>query len=72
MIHDGLRHHQRRGAAQALAPAWGAVCCLQATHPWFWLVRPGSFETAPAIGLVLLDALSVLLDAIGQGEFRHG
>ena len=72
MIHDGRRHYPRRGAAQTLAPAWGAVCCLPATHPWFGLVRSGSFETAPAIGLVLLDALSVLLDAIGQGEFRHG
>lgn len=72
MIDDGLRPPQRRGAAQAMAPAWGAVCCLPPTHPWFWLVRPGSFEPAPAIGLVLLDALSVPLDAIGQGAFRHG
>ena len=72
MIHGVLRPPQRRGAAQALASAWNALCCLPATHPWFGLVRSGSFETAPAIGLVLLDALSVLLDAIGQGAFRDG
>ena len=84
----GLHHpHHGRGPAAALAPAWDALCCLPATHPWFWLVRsapPGGFaakiiETCasahgatPAIGLVLLDALPVLLDALGQGAFRHG
>jgi hypothetical protein len=72
MIHGVLRPHQRRGAAQALAPAWDALCRLPATHPWFWLVRPGPFEAAPAIGLVLLNAMSVPLDAIGQGALRHG
>ena len=87
MIHGVLRPHQHRGTAQALAPAWDALCCLPATHPWFWLVRsapPGGFaakiiemcasahEATPAIGLVLLDALPVLLDALGAGAFRHG
>ncbi|BDW86462.1 hypothetical protein MACH21_26390 [Roseicyclus marinus] len=72
MIHDVIKPNQRRGAAQALAPAWDALCCLPATHPWFWLVRSGPFDTAPAIGLVLLNAVSVLLDALGPGAFRHG
>ena len=87
MTHDISRHHLIRGPAVPLASAWNALCCLPATHPWFWLVRsapPGGFaakiiETCasahgatPAIGLVLLDALPVLLDALGQGAFRHG
>ena len=72
MIHELHHHHHGRGPAASLASAWNALCCLPATHPWFWLVRPGPFETAPAIGLVLLNAMSVLLDAIGQGAFRHG
>ena len=72
MIHDVIKPNQRRGAAQALAPAWDALCCLPATHPWFWLVRSGPFDTASAIGLVLFNAMSVFLDALGQGAFRHG
>ena len=35
-------------------------------NPWLDLLR------TVAIGLVLLNAMSVLLDAIGQGAFRHG
>ena len=72
MIHDVLHPHQRRGAAQALAPAWDALCCLPATHPWFWLVRSAPVEAAPAIGLVLLDVLPRLLDAFGAGALGHG
>ena len=72
MIHGVLRPHQRRGAAQALAPAWDALCCLPATHPWFWLVRSAPVEAAPAIGLVLLDVLPKLLDAFGAGACGHG
>ncbi|MFC5385436.1 hypothetical protein ACFPLB_05570 [Aquamicrobium segne] len=48
------------------------MCCLLATHPWFWLVRSAPVEAAPTIGLVLLDALPVLLDALGAEAFRHG
>ena len=87
MIHDRLYPHHGRGPAAALASAWDALCCLPATHPWFWLVRsapPGGFaakiiemcasahEATPAIGLVLLDALPVLLDALGAGALGHG
>ena len=69
----GLHHpHHGRGPAAALASAWNALCCLPATHPWFWLVRSAPVEAAPALGLVLLDALPVLLDAFGQGALRHG
>jgi hypothetical protein len=87
MTHVHLHPHYGRGPAAALASAWNALCCLPATHPWLWLVRsapPGGFAAkviemrasahgaAPAIGLVLLDALPVLLDALGAGAFRHG
>ena len=69
----GLNHpHHGRGPAAALASAWNALCCLPATHPWFWLVRSAPVEAAPALGLVLLDALPILLDAFGAGAFRHG
>ena len=82
-----LHLHLGQGPAAALASAWNALCGLPATHPWFWLVRtapPGGFAAkiiemcasahgaTPALGLVLLDALSVLLDALCQGAFRHG
>lgn len=72
MTHAHLHPHHRRGPAAALASAWDALCCLPATHPWFWLVRSAPNEAAPAIGLVLLDALPVLLDALGAGAFHHG
>ena len=64
-------HHRRRPVA-ALASAWNALCCLPATQPWFWLVRSGPVEAAPAIGLVLLDVLPGLLDALGSGVLGHG
>ncbi len=66
MSHDHSQSHHGRGPATTLASAWNALCCLSATHPWFWLVRSAPLETAPAIGLVLLDALPILLDALGQ------
>jgi len=71
MIHDTRHPHHRQGPV-ALASAWNALCYLPATHPWLWLVRSAPIETAPAVGLVLLDSLPVLLDAFGAGAFRHG
>ncbi len=72
MTHAHIHPHHGRGPAAALASAWDALCCLPATRPWFWLVRSAPNEAAPALGLVLLDALPVLLDALGAGAFRHG
>ena len=87
MTHDHLHPHHGRRPAAALASAWNALCCLPATHAWFWLARsgpPGGFAAtilemcasahgaAPAIGLVLLDALPRLLDALGAGAICHG
>ncbi len=72
MIDDTCHPHHRRGPVAALVSAWNALCCLPATHPWFWLVRSAPVETTPAAGLVLLDSLPVLLDAFGTGGFRHG
>ncbi|KAA2315142.1 hypothetical protein E0K93_08910 [Puniceibacterium sp. HSS470] len=72
MTHGIFTQNHSRGAAASLASAWHALCCLPATHAWFWLARSGSFEAAPAIGLVLLDALPGLLDAFGAGAFCHG
>ncbi len=68
---DGKFPHHN-GPTASVASAWNALCCLPATHAWFWLARSGSVETAPAIGLVLLDALPKLLDAFGAGAFCHG
>ena len=72
-----MTHAQRTpsfgcGSTAALASAWQALCGLLATHPWFWLARSGSIEAAPAIGLVLLDALPNLLDALGAAAGGHG
>ncbi len=72
MTHDRLHPNHGRRPAAALASAWKTLCCLPATHPWFWLVRSAPVEATPALGLVLLDALPVLLDALGAGAFRHG
>ena len=60
------------GPASALASAWQALCSLLATHPWLWLVRSGSLEAAPAVGVVLPDALPNLLDALGAAAVGHG
>lgn len=69
----GLRHpHHVRGPSAALASAWNALCCLPATHPWLWLVRSGAIELAASLGLVLLDGMPGLLDALGAGALGHG
>ncbi len=62
----------RRRATAALASARETLCRLSASGPWLWLVRPGVLEAAPAIGLVLLDGLSRLLVAFGEGALGHG
>jgi len=87
MTHDNFHPPHGRGPATALASAWNALCCLPATQPWLWLVRsgaPGGFAAtiiemcayahgaAPPIGLVLLDVLPRLLDALGAGACGHG
>lgn len=72
MTHDIFTSHHGRGPAASLASAWHALCCLPATHTWFWLARSGPVEATLAIGLVLLDALPRLLDAFGAGAFCHG
>ena len=72
MTHDTFYTHQRRRAAQGLASTWEALCCLPATNPRLWLVRSSAFESAPGVSLVLLDAMSVLVDAFGQGALHHG
>ena len=72
MTHEIFSPHHSRGTASSLASAWNALCCLSAAHAWFWLARSGPVEAAPAIGLVLLDALPRLVDAFGAGAFCHG
>lgn len=72
MTHETFSPHHGRGATASLASKWNALCCLPATHAWFWLARSGPVEAAPAIGLVLLDALPGLLDTFGAGAFCHG
>jgi len=72
MTDETTNPHHGRGAAASLASAWNALCCLPATHAWFWLARSGPVDSAPAIGLVLLDALPRLLDALGAGAVCYG
>lgn len=72
MSHDLLHHHDGRGPSARVAPAWNALCRLSTTHTWLWLVRPGAVDATAAIGLVLLDRLPSLLDALGAGAFGHG
>ena len=72
MTHDHTNTYHGRGTATSLASAWNALCCLPTTYAWFWLARSTPVEAAPAIGLVLLDALPRLLDTLGAGAFCHG
>ena len=72
MTHVHLHPRYGRGPAAALASAWNALCCLWATGAWLWLARAASFEPAAPAVLVLLDLLSVLLDAAGTGGVAHG
>ncbi len=72
MSHGFCFPYHGRGTAAALASAWKALCCLPATHPWLWLVRSGAIELAAPLGLVLLDGLPGLLDALGAGALGHG
>ncbi len=69
----GLSHHtDSRGPAAALASAWRTLRGLPATHPWFWLVRPGALEAAAPLGLVLLDGLPRLLVVLGAEVISRG
>jgi len=72
MTHEIFSPHHGRGPAASLASTWNALCCLPATHAWFWLARSGPVDAAPAIGLVLLDAVPGFLDAFGAGAFCNG
>ena len=72
MTHDHTNTDHGRGPAASLASTWNALCCLSAAHAWFWLARSGPVDAAPAIGLVLLDALPKFLDAFGAGACGHG
>ena len=59
-------------AATAMASARNALCGLQATSPWFWLVRPPLIEAASTHALVLVHGLPGLLVALGEGGLGHG
>ncbi len=72
MTHGILHPHHGRGPAAALASARDALRGLWATGAWLWLARAASFEPAAPALLVLLDLLSVLLDAAGPGSGAHG
>jgi hypothetical protein len=64
--------HDIVGSSAPLASAWDALRRLPLSDPWLWLVRPGSIEAAAPLGLVLLDGLPRLLDALGAGALGHG
>ncbi|MBO6805896.1 hypothetical protein [Thalassospira sp.] len=72
MTHGRSRHYDGRGPEAALASVRNALCRLSWTHPWLWLVRPGAVEATAPLGLVLLDGLPRLLDALGAGALGHG
>ena len=55
-----------------LASAWTSLCGLQATTPWFWLVRPPLIEATSTHALVLFHGLPGLLVALGEGGLGHG
>lgn len=58
--------------ASALASVWKALCLLPMTQPCLWLFRSGAIEATALIGLVLLDGLPRLWNALGAGVLGHG
>jgi hypothetical protein len=79
--------HDILGRSAPLASAWDALRRVSLSDPWLWLVRPGAPggfaakiieavayapEAAAPLGLVLLDRLPGLLDALGAGALGHG
>ena len=64
--------HDILGPSAPLASAWDTLRRLPLSDPWLWLVRPGAIEAAAPLGLVLLDRLPRLLDALGTGALGHG
>lgn len=64
--------HDILGSSAPLASTWDALRRLPLSDPWLWLVRPGAIEAAAPLGLVLLDRLPRLLDALGTGALGHG
>lgn len=64
--------HDILGPSAPFASAWDALRRLPLSDPWLWLVRPGAIEAAAPLGLVLLDRLPRLLDALGAGALGHG
>ena len=75
------------GAASPRRPYWARTLDRIAIELWLWLVRPGAPggfaakiieagaytpEAAAPLGLVLLDRLPRLLDALGTGALGHG
>ena len=64
--------HDILGRSAPLASAWYALRRVSVSDPWLWLVRPGAIEAAAPLGLVLLDRLPRLLDALGAGALGHG
>ena len=64
--------HDIVGSSAPLASAWDALRRLPLSDPWLWLVRPGAVEATAPLGLVLLDGLPRLLDALGAGALGHG
>lgn len=68
----GSAIRERDRAPAPLVSAWRGLCRLPTSGPWVWLVRSSAFETAPALGLVLLHELPRLLVALGEGALGHG
>lgn len=69
---ERAHEHDIVGSSEPLASAWDALRRLPLSDPWLWLVRPGAIEAAAPLGLVLLDRLPRLLDALGAGALGHG
>ena len=72
MTHDNQHFHVRKSAPDALASEISALRRLPFSDAWLRLVGSGAIEASPAIGLVLLDVLPSLLDALGAGACGHG
>lgn len=64
--------HDLAYSATCLAPARDPLRSVPASRRWFWLVRPGAVETAPAVNLVLLHELPRLLVTARKEGSGHG
>ena len=64
--------HDLAYSTTCLAPARDTLRGVPVSRRWLWLVRPGAFEQASAVGLALFEGLPGLLVTTRKEGSGHG